>query len=136
MRSSRHPVFAVRDFNINPEMLHNTFDISTDGYDFPPYAERLELSTPTDDGKTRNIAAIICNEGLGPLTVVADVGHRMYVSARTNVFINVIAAVFGMFFVFFKLITAGTLPLGTLLVFMLFASLPVVLVSLYVNIKS
>ena len=136
VRSSRHPVFAVRDFNINPEMLHNTFDISTDGYDFPPYADRLELSTPTDDKKTRNIAAIICNEGLGPLTVVADVGHRMYVSARTNVFINVIAAVFGMFFVFFKLITAGTLPLGTLLVFMLFASLPVILVSLYVNIKS
>ena len=65
VRSSRHPVFAVRDFNINPEMLHNTFDISTDGYDFPPYADRLELSTPTDDKKTRNIAAIICSETLG-----------------------------------------------------------------------
>ena len=136
VRSSRHPVFAVRDFNINPEMLHNTFDISTDGYDFPPYTERLELSTPTDDGKIRNIAAVICNEGLGPLTSVADVGYRMYVSARTNVFINVIAAVFGMFFVFFKLITAGSLTLGTLLVFMLFASLPVILVSLYVNVKN
>lgn len=136
VRSSRHPVFAVRDFNINPEMLHNIFDISTDGYDFPPYAERLELSTPTDDDKTRNIAAVICNEGLGPLTSVADVGYRMYVSARTNVLINVIAAVFGMFFVFFKLITAASLPLGVLLVFMLFASLPVLVVSLYVNIKN
>lgn len=136
VRSSRHPVFAVRDFNINPEMLHNTFDISTDGYDFPPYTERLELSTPTDDGKTRNIAAVICNEGLGPLSCVADVGHRMYVSARTNVLINVIAAVFGMFYVFVKLISAGSLPLGALLVYMLFASLPVILVSLYVNIKN
>ena len=136
VRSSRHPVFAVRDFNINPEMLHNTFDISTDGYDFPPYTERLELSTPLDDGKTRNIAAVICNEGLGPLTSVADVGRRMYVAARTNVLINVIAAVFGMFYVFVKLIGAGSLPLGALLVFMIFASLPVIAVSFYVNVKN
>ena len=34
VRSGRHPVFAVRDFNVNPEMLHNTFDLATDGYDF------------------------------------------------------------------------------------------------------
>ncbi len=136
VRSSRHPVFAVRDFNINPEMLHNTFDISTDGYDFPPYAERLELSTPTDDGKTRNIAAVICNEGLGPLTSVADVGRRMYMSVRANVLINVISAVLGMFFVFVRLITVGSMSLGTLLVFMLAACVPVVLSSLYVNIKN
>jgi len=136
VRSSRHPVFAVRDFNINPEMLHNTFDISTDGYDFPPYAERLELSTPTDDGKIRNIAAVICNEGLGPLTSVADVGRRMYVSIRANVLINVISAVLGMFFVFVRLVSAGSMSLGTLLVFMLIACVPVILSSLYVNIKS
>ena len=46
VRSGRHPVFAIRDFNINPELLHNIFDIATDGYDFPPYVERFELSTP------------------------------------------------------------------------------------------
>lgn len=136
VRSSRHPVFAVRDFNINPEMLHNTFDISTDGYDFPPYAERMELSTPTDDGKTRNVAAVICNEGLGPLTSVADVGRRMYLAIRANVLINVIASVLGMFFVFVRLVTLGSMSLGTLLVFMLALSLPVLLMSLYVNVKS
>ena len=136
VRSSRHPVFAVRDFNINPEMLHNTFDISTDGYDFPPYTERLELSTPSDDKKTSNISAIICNEGLAPLTTVADVGHRMYVVTRLNVLLNVITAVLGMFFVFVKLIGAGIMPLGTLLVYMIFAALPVIAASFYVNIKS
>jgi len=136
VRSSRHPVFAVRDFNINPEMLHNTFDISTDGYDFPPYTERLELSTPTDDRKTRNIAAVICNEGLGPLTSVADVGRRMYVSIRNNVLINVITAVLGMFFVFVRFMSAGSMSLGTLFVFMLVCCIPVILSSLYVNIKN
>jgi len=136
VRSSRHPVFAVRDFNINPEMLHNTFDISTDGYDFPPYTERLELSTPTDDKKTRNIAAVICNEGLGPLTSVADVGHRMYVAIRNNVLIEVISAILGMFFVFVRFMSAGSLSLGTLFVFMLVCCVPLILSSLYVNIKN
>ncbi len=136
VRSSRHPVFAVRDFNINPEMLHNTFDISTDGYDFPPYAERFELSAPTDDSRIRNIAAVICNEGLGPLTSVADVGRRMYVSIRANVLINVISAVLGMFFVFVRLVSLGSMSLGTLLVFMLIACVPVVISSLYVNIRN
>ena len=136
VRSSRHPVFAVRDFNINPEMLHNVFDISTDGYDFPPYTERLELSTPTDDKKTRNIAAVICNEGLAPLTSVADVGHRMYVAIRNNVLIEVISAILGMFFVFVRFMTAGSISLGTLFVFMLVCCIPVILSSLYVNIKN
>lgn len=64
VRSGRHPVFAIRDFNINPELLHNLFDIATDGYDFPPYVERFELSTPSS-GKDSRIAAVVCNEGLG-----------------------------------------------------------------------
>lgn len=136
VRSSRHPVFAVRDFNINPEMLHNTFDLATDGYDFPPYTERLDLSVPEEDSKSRSIAAVICNEGLGPLTSIADVGRRMFVAIRANVLINVISAVFGMFFVFTRLMVIGSMSLGTLLVFMLFAALPVLAVSLYVNIKS
>ncbi len=64
VRSGRHPVFAIRDFNINPELLHNIFDIATDGYDFPPYVERFELSTPSSSKDSR-IAAVVCNEGLG-----------------------------------------------------------------------
>ena len=34
--SNRHPIFAIRDFNITPDMLREVFDVATDGYDVPP----------------------------------------------------------------------------------------------------
>ena len=134
VRSGRHPVFAIRDFNINPELLHNIFDIATDGYDFPPYVERFELSTPSS-GKDSRIAAVVCNEGLGPLTEVADVGHKIYMSVRANLLLTVLAAVIGVFTVFIKFLTAGSVSLGFILLFMLLWALPAAAASLYVNTK-
>ncbi len=134
VRSDRHPVFAIRDFNINPELLHNIFDIATDGYDFPPYVERFELSTPSS-GKDSRIAAVVCNEGLGPLTEVADVGHKIYMATRTNLLLTTIAAVIGVFTVFVKFLTAGSVSLGFILLSALLWALPAAAVSLYVNTK-
>ncbi len=133
VRSSRHPVFAIRDFNITPEMLHNTFDLATDGYDFPPYVERFSISEPSRvRSGTGKIAAVLCNEGLGPLTDVADVGRSIYVATKINVVISALAAVFCALFVFIKLLTAGCVTAGFLLTLMLLWALPVFLVSLYV----
>lgn len=133
VRSGRHPVFAVRDFNVNPEMLHNTFDLATDGYDFPPYVERFTMSEPSPgDSK---IAAVICNEGLGPLKEVADVGRSMYLAVRVNLVVAVLAAVLGSFIVFLKLLTAGSVTMGFLLLLLLAWAIPMVLTSLFVGAK-
>ena len=134
VRSGRHPVFALRDFNVNPEMLHNTFDIATDGYDFPPYSERFAMSEPSP--KDSKIAAVICNEGLGPLTQVADVGRSMYLATRFNLLLTFISAVLGPVLVFVKLLTAGSVGIGFLLLFMLAWTLPLIVSSLYVGGKS
>ena len=134
VRSGRHPVFAIRDFNINPELLHNIFDIATDGYDFPPYVERFELSTPSD-GKDSRIAAVVCNEGLGPLTEVADVGHKIYMSVRVNLLLTTLSAVIGVFTVFVKFLSAGSVSLGFILLFMLLWALLTAVASLYVKIR-
>ena len=133
VRSGRHPVFAVRDFNVNPEMLHNTFDLATDGYDFPPYAERFAMSEPSQGGS--KIAAMICNEGLGPLTEVADVGRSMYLAVRVNLAVAVLAAVLGSLIVFVKLLTAGSVTIGFLLLLLLAWAIPMVLTSLFVGAK-
>lgn len=133
MRSSRHPVFAIRDFNVTPEMLHNVFDLATDGYDFPPYVERFKLS---EASKTRSssgkIAAVICTEGLSPLTEAADVGHSMYLSVRINLVITVIAAFVGMFVPAVLLLVKGSIAVSLLILLMLVWVIPVVLVSLFV----
>ena len=133
VRSGRHPVFALRDFNVNPEMLHNTFDIATDGYDFPPYAQRFAMSEPSP--KDSKIAAVVCNEGLGPVTQVADVGRSMYLATKFNLLLAAISSALGPILVFVKLLTAGSVTIGFLLMFMLLWSVPALISSLYVGTK-
>ena len=133
VRSGRHPVFAVRDFNVNPEMLHNTFDLATDGYDFPPYVERFAMSEPSQGSS--KIAAVICCEGLGPLTEVADVGRSTYLAVRVNLAVAGLAAVLGSIIVFLKLLTAGSVTIGFLLLLLLAWSVPMVFTSLFVGAK-
>ena len=135
VRSARPPVFAVRDFNINPEMLHTTFDLATDGYDFPPFVDRYSLSEPAEDIGDERITAVLCNEGLGPLTTVADVGRMMYLAVRVNVLVNLAAAVLGVLLVFIRLVGAGFWPLSSFFLYMLVWMLPVVAMSIFVSLK-
>ncbi len=129
IRSNRHPIFAIRDFNVSPEMLHESFDVATDGYDFPPYVERFALSE-AKPGQNSKVAAVVCREGLGPLVHMADTGRSMYVATRINLLLTILAAVLGVLLVFGKLLSAGTVGAGFLLLFMLAAVLPVAALSL------
>ena len=135
MRCARPPVFAVRDFNINPEMLHSTFDLATDGYDFPPFSDRYPLSEPAEDVKDERITAVLCNEGLGPLTNAADVGRTMYLAVRANVLINLAAALIGVVLVFVRLVGPGSMPLSSFFLYMLGWTLPVLAMSILVSLK-
>ena len=128
MRSNRHPVFAIRDFNVTPEMLHQNFDVATDGYDFPPYVERYAISEAESSDRTK-IAGVICREGLGPLTHMADTGRSMYLATRINLLISIAAALSGLALVFIKFLTAGGIGLGLLLFFMLLWAVPVAVIS-------
>ncbi|MBR1565523.1 MAG: hypothetical protein IJ649_02055 [Oscillospiraceae bacterium] len=135
VRTAHPPVFAVRDFNVNPEMLHNTFDLATDGYDFPPYVERFRLSEPSEDVKDERITAILCNEGLAPLTSVADIGRSMYLATNINLVLNLLASVLGVALVFVRFLSTGANPLSHLFLYMAFCTLPVLLVSFFVSVK-
>jgi len=134
MRSGRHPVFAIRDFNVTPSMLHDTFEVATDGYDFPPYVERFPLSegTPGPDSK---VAAVVCREGLGPLSDTADYGRRMYVYTRVNLYAAALSAVLGVAVSFVRLLSAGGVGVGFLLLFMLLWSVPALLTGAALRIE-
>ena len=129
IRSSRHPVFAIRDFNVNPEMLHEIFDIATDGYDFPPYLERFKLSE-APEGSEAPVSAVICREGLASLSQMADTGRGMYLATRFNLIVTLIAAVVGVFAVFIRFMNLGCVGIGFLLLFALLWALPVFAASL------
>ena len=133
MRSNRHPVFAIRDFNVTPEMLHVAFDVATDGYDFPPYIERFEMSaaTPSEDSQ---IAAVICREGLGPLVHTADTARSIYTATRLNTLLTSISAFLGVALAAVKLLGAGSLPISFLFLFMLFWALATAAISFFTRI--
>lgn len=132
VRGNRHPIFALRDFNVTPEMLHDCFDVATDGYDFPPYVERFSISEakPAENSK---IAAVVCREGLGAFSHMATVGRSMYVATRINIMLMLLSAAIGVFAVFIKLITAGTVSIAFMLAFMLLWALPVIAVSAFMK---
>ena len=130
MRSNRHPVFAIRDFNVTPEMLHVAFDVATDGYDFPPYIDRFDMSS-AEPGEDSQIAAIICREGLGPLVHTADTARSIYSATRINTVLAVFSAIFGLFFAALRLLGAGSVSIGLLLAVMLFFALVTGAVSFF-----
>jgi hypothetical protein len=132
IRSNRHPIFAIRDFLVTPDMLSDCFEVATDGYDFPPYIDRFTISEakPSADSK---LAAVVCREGLGPLSHMADTGRSVYVATRVNLLLTVLAAVLGVFVCFFRLLGAGAVTSGFLLMFLLLWALPVALISVFLK---
>ena len=130
--SNRHPIFAIRDFNITPDLLHEVFDVATDGYDFPPYGDRFRISE-AKPSETSKVSAVICREGLGPLTHLADTGRSMYVAIRMNLIITAAVAVIGMILVFFKLIGTGEVSAWLPFVLMLLDAIIVSLISLFMR---
>ena len=130
--SNRHPIFAIRDFIITPDMLHGVFDVSTDGYDFPPYGDRFRISEakPSD---LSQVSAVVCREGLGPLTHLADTGRSMYVAVRMNLILTALTAVLGTLLVFFRLIGPGVLNAWLPFVLMVLGAIFVMLISMFMR---
>lgn len=131
IRSNRHPIFAMRDFNITPDMLKESFDIATDGYDFPPYPERFRI-TETEPSENSKIAAVVCREGLSPLTTMAETGRNIYMATRVNLLITVIGGILGMIMVLIKMLTS-TISLNFILLIMLLTAIPVLLISVFMK---
>ncbi len=126
--SNRHAIFAIRDFNITPEMLRMLFDIATDGYDFPPYLERFEISATKASGESR-IAAVVCRESLGPLVDMADAGRSMYLAVKANTAITLSGTVAGILFTLISLFVTGSVTPVNMLVLMLVFALPIPFIS-------
>ncbi len=124
MRSGRHPIFAIRDFNVTPVMLRDTFDVATDGYDFPPFVERFAISSVKPEENSK-IAAVICRDGLGPLSSMADLGRKMYVATRTSLYFTSVSAVLGVLLCFIRMVSAGGVSVLFLFLYMLLCALPV-----------
>lgn len=127
MRSDRHPVFAVRDFNITPQLLSVKYDIPTDGFDFPSFAQRYEISgaEPSEASKP---AALVSREGLGAFVHLAEHAKGLYTRVRVSVMLSVMSTVIGMI-VMFVLSLTGQMTVTTALSFLLVWLIPVLIIG-------
>lgn len=106
LHTRRDPIFAVRDFNVTPLMIRQKFRMPTDGFDFPPFARRYEISAaePSPDSQ---ISAIISREGLGPLVETADRGRRTYIASTLAVILSLTCTLVGMALMFMLCLSAS-----------------------------
>ena len=64
---------------------------------------------------------------------MADTARSLYLAVRINLLLTVLAAVLGVIVVFGKLLSAGTVSAGFLLLFLLLWALPVLLISAFLR---
>lgn len=132
MESERHPIFAVRDFNITPQLLSVKYDMATDGFDFPSYSERYEISgaEPSADSKP---AALVSREGLGPFVDLAEHARSLYARIRICVMLSVLSTVIGIIMMFI-LSLSGALSVITALTYLLVWLIPVIIISFTIQV--
>ena len=134
MRGSRHPIFAIRDFNVTPAMLHDCFDLATDGYDFPPYVDRFAISSVAPDNDSK-IAAVVCRDGLGPLSRMARIGRSMYLAVLMSLRLTALGAFASVFAVFFRLLHTGGVSALFLFLLLLLLTLPVLVLGTFLELE-
>ncbi len=127
MRSDRHPIFAVRDFNITPQLLSVKYDIPTDGFDFPPFAQRYEISgaEPSESSKP---AALVSREGLAAFVHLAEHGKGLYTRVRISVMLSAMSTIIGMMVMFIFSLT-GQMTVIAALTFLLAWLIPVLIIG-------
>lgn len=76
-KARRKPVFATRDFNLEPLLLQRAFGVSTEGFDFPTVPERFRISGTPAAGESP-IAGIMAQDGLDALVDFNECGKQLY----------------------------------------------------------
>ena len=130
LRDYRFPIFAVRDFNINPMMIRQRFKIVTDDFEFPTFAERYRVSS-VGHSEDVPVAAVVTRSGLGAVVECAEAARRLYFASRILAAASFICAALGMAIV--MLLCASGAPSAALasrlLLFMLIWIAPVLVIS-------
>ena len=134
LHSNLEPIFALRDFNITPQMLKKKFRLPADNFKFPSYSERFRISGAEPDASSR-VAAAIAREGMEPLVDAAERGRRLYGAIRIGTLIAAVGCVFGLLMMFLLSWTKAfdVSTASNVITFMLLWLIPSVVITWGVN---
>ena len=93
-------VLAVRDFNLTPAMLEETFNLKSGYLDYPEIEQRLALSD--EDKYIRNDAlAVITRSGIQPVAATLLAAKKLRRATIRNICLTTAASVIGMLLMFY-----------------------------------
>jgi len=130
-KGRRKPIFAMRDFNVDPMLIHKKFGVSSEGFDFPSVPERYRISGLPGEGSAFT-AAVMARDGLDMLVEVSEYGVRMYTYGRICALAALISAVAGMILLLIPCLSGlwSVASAANVLVYMLVWLLPMLLMLL------
>jgi hypothetical protein len=126
MKSKLTPVMGVRDFNLSPQLLENTYSLSMEKVEFPDMDERLDMA---DSERSETLGALLGREGLDAHCDTVIGAKRLYKIAKKNGRWLIVASILGLllgFYLTYSLAFTALQPVN-LLVFLLLWSVPALL---------
>ncbi len=129
LRSKVRPIFAVRDFNVNPAMLKTKFKLGSREIRFLPMEDRYQLSVDSESEAVPT--ALMTREGLGHYVEIARSGRRLVRAVRRGLRFTVLGSLVGMLLIFLACARGAFMAAsaGNLLLFMLLWALAVILIA-------
>lgn len=91
-------LLAVKDFNVTPNVISQKFRVSMEGVEYIPVETSYRLSS--DEGE-KEVSAILCREGLAPLSEVITKGRAVKQITEINTMISIGGTAVGMLLMFF-----------------------------------
>ncbi len=128
------PVFATRDFNINPAMIETKFKVTADSIDFPPIEDRLALSSE-DREFSRRPVAVISRDGLSHVAECVVCARNLGRAVRICTMLTLISVIVGVMLMFYLVYSHSPVAASptNLLVYMLLWVIPHVIAANWVN---
>lgn len=93
-------LLAVKDFNVTPNTIQKKFKVSMEGVEYLPIETSYKLSDDAEN-KDKSVSAILCREGLAPLSEAISKGRNVKTVTEINTIISLVSSVIGMFLMFF-----------------------------------
>ena len=93
-KARRKPIFAIRDFNLDPMALRREFGVSTEGFRFPTFPELYKLSAAGKDQQTP-AAGVLEGDDLEVVMDLCEWGGSLYCIGRICAWACLTGAVVG-----------------------------------------
>ncbi len=104
-RNRRKPIFAGKDFNLDPQLLRRSFGVSPEGFEFPPLPDRCTLTDSLADSKG-SVVGILPEDSIEPFVQLTESSRRLNRYGTLCTWCSVISAALGAF-VFLVLVFRG-----------------------------